>query len=57
MAAFAVSASNIDGVRQYIRDQEAHHQDRNFEDEFRTHLIKHGIEFNERYLFEEEHVV
>ncbi len=56
-AAFSVSASNIDGVRQYIRNQEAHHQDRTFEDEYRTLLIKHGIEFDERYLFEEEHVV
>ena len=55
-AAFSVSASNIHGVRQYIRDQEAHHQDRTFEDEFRTLLNKHGIEFDERYLFEEEHV-
>ncbi len=55
--AFSVSASNIDGVRQTIRNQKAHHQDRTFEDEFRALLIKHEIEFDERYLFEEEHVV
>jgi REP element-mobilizing transposase RayT len=55
--AFSVSASNLDAVREYIRNQEVHHQRLSFKDEFRELLVKHGIEFDERYLFEEEHIV
>lgn len=52
--AFSVSTSNADNVRGYIRDQEEHHKNRSFEDGFRTLLVRHGIEFDEKYLFDEE---
>ena len=54
--AFSVSASNIEAVRTYIRNQAEHHKRLTFKDEFRVLLQRHGIEFDEHYLFEEEHV-
>ncbi|MCE9545388.1 MAG: IS200/IS605 family transposase [Planctomycetia bacterium] len=55
-AAFSVSQSQADTVRQYIRRQEEHHRSRSFTDEFRRLLQKHNIDFDERYLFEETHI-
>ena len=54
--AFSVSMSNVESVRRYIQYQEEHHRKRTFKDEFRELLIRHGIEFDEKYLFEEEHI-
>ena len=50
--AFSVSSSNVDAVRNYIAHQEQHHQKVTFQDEFREFLVKHGIEFDERYLWD-----
>jgi REP element-mobilizing transposase RayT len=50
--AFSVSASNIDRVREYISGQEKHHQKMSFQDEFRTLLRKHGVEWNEQYVWD-----
>lgn len=47
-AAFSVSASNRKAVIQYIRDQEKHHRGRDFIEEFRTLLEKHGVKFDEK---------
>jgi REP element-mobilizing transposase RayT len=49
---FAVSKSNVSDVIEYITHQEEHHRQRTFEDEFRSLLERHGIEFDERYLFD-----
>ncbi len=54
--AFSVSASNTDEVSHYIRNQEQHHRKLTFREEYRLFLSRHGIEFNEKYLFEEEHI-
>jgi REP element-mobilizing transposase RayT len=54
--AFTVSHSQAPSVSEYIRNQEEHHRRRSFKDEFRSLLIRHGIQFEERYLFEDEHV-
>ncbi len=50
--AFSVSESNADRVRQYIAGQEEHHRRVSFREEYVTFLQKHGIEFDERYLWE-----
>ena len=50
--AFAVSVSNLDDVRAYIENQEEHHRARTFRDEFVLFLDRHGIEYDERYLWE-----
>jgi hypothetical protein len=49
--AFSVSASNLDSVVRYVRNQEKHHRKFSFEDEFRKLLEKHGIEFDPEYMF------
>lgn len=54
--AFSVSASNLEAVRAYIRNQEEHHKTMTFKDEFRALLQRHGIEFDDQYAFEEEHI-
>lgn len=50
--AFTVSHSGVGPVRAYIADQEEHHKTRSFQDEFRTLLVKHEIEFDEEYLWD-----
>jgi len=49
--AFTVSQSQVERVRRYIRDQEAHHSSISFEEEFKVLLRSHGIEFEEKYLW------
>lgn len=50
--AFAVSHSNLESVKEYIRNQEEHHRKLTFKEEFETFLKRHEIEYNERYLWE-----
>jgi len=49
---FSVSPSNEPGVRAYIENQEEHHRVRSFQDEYRELLRKHGIEWDERYVWD-----
>ncbi len=42
-AAFSVSASLVEAVAEYIRNQPEHHKKRTFEEEFMALLKKHGI--------------
>jgi putative transposase len=49
--AFGVSKSNIAVVVKYIKSQEQHHRKMTFEQEFKTLLEKHGIEFDPKYVF------
>ena len=49
--AFTVSHSGIDAVKAYIANQEEHHRKQTFQDEFREFLRRHGIEFDEKYLW------
>ena len=51
-AAFSVSQSNLEQVKQYIANQEEHHKKTTFQDELRTLLRKHEIEFDERYVWD-----
>lgn len=50
--AFTVSESAANTVRKYIRDQKEHHGRQTFEDEYKGLLIKHKVEFDERYLWD-----
>lgn len=50
--AFAVSASQAEKVRQYIAEQERHHRKTSFQEELRMFLGKHGVEYDERYLWD-----
>ena len=51
-AAFSVSQSNRDAVQQYIKNQEEHHRKMTFQDELRALLRRHGITFDERYVWD-----
>ena len=50
--AFSVGLSEIDRVRYYIANQESHHHRQGFQDEFRGLLSEHGVEFDERYVWD-----
>jgi REP element-mobilizing transposase RayT len=51
-AAFSVSPSQISVVRSYIRNQETHRSKLSFKQEYVLLLDKHGIEYDDRYLFD-----
>ena len=51
-AAFSVSQSNVEAVREYIRNQPEHHQAESFKDELRNWLRRYEIEWDERYLWD-----
>ena len=49
-AAFTVSATARDGVRQYINHQEIHHRKKSFREELIEMLEMAGIEYDPQYL-------
>jgi putative transposase len=49
--AFSNSASQIDNVVKYIKNQEIHHMKKKFIDEYKDILKKFNIDFDDRYLF------
>jgi putative transposase len=49
--AFSVSSSNVPAVVQYIRNQQAHHKKRGYEQEFVALLKKHGVTFDPKFVF------
>ena len=52
--AFSVSQSMSDAVSRYISNQREHHRKKNFEEEYLTMLSNHQVEFDPRYVFEQE---
>jgi REP-associated tyrosine transposase len=50
--AFAVSESQIPAVRAYIANQREHHRKTTFQQEYRKLLDRHGVSFDERYLWD-----
>lgn len=50
--AFSVSASEVERVRAYILNQEAHHRKMSFQEEMRAFFERHGVEFDERYVWD-----
>ena len=53
-AAFSVSESQMPSVDDYIANQAERHRKKSFEEEFLAILQKHNIEFDMRYVFEQE---
>ncbi len=51
-AAFAVSRSQIPGVRDYLARQEEHHRTVTFREEYRRFLERHEVAFDEAYLWD-----
>lgn len=51
--AFSYSKSHVADVIRYIQNQEAHHKKESFLDEYRRHLKKFEIDFDDKYIFKE----
>ncbi len=51
-AAFSVSPSDVRGVADYIKNQREHHRRRGFQEELRELLKDHGMDFDEKYLWD-----
>jgi putative transposase len=50
--AFSVSQSNLAEVKEYILNQQRHHQVMSFQEEFRRFLAKYEVEYDERYVWD-----
>jgi putative transposase len=50
--AFSVSASQVETVTHYIRNQAVHHEVQTFQDEFRKLLERYQISYNEAYVWD-----
>jgi putative transposase len=50
--AFSIGVGDIKRTTNYITKQAEHHDKMDFKTEFRAFLKKHGIEYDERYIFD-----
>jgi putative transposase len=50
-ATFPVSQSKLPAVEVYIAGQKEHHRTRSFQEELIQFLRKHGVEYDERYIW------
>ena len=48
--AFSVGWSQIEEVKEYIRNQKSHHEKTSFMDEYRRLLDENGVDYDEKYL-------
>ena len=51
-AAFSVSQSLAGKVRRYVQNQKEHHKKVSFQDELILLLDKHGVEYDQRYVWD-----
>jgi REP element-mobilizing transposase RayT len=50
--AFSVGPKDLAALCDYIDAQETHHATRSFQDEYRGFLMKYGVAFDERYVWD-----
>lgn len=50
-AAFSIGISRVERTIAYIRNQEKHHRKKTFQEEYLLFLERHGIKYDERYLW------
>ena len=50
-SAFSVSYSLMQKTKMYIRNQKQHHKKMGFEEEYRLMLQRHGLKYDEQYVF------
>ena len=50
--AFSISPGHVDQLKEYIANQQEHHQTESFRDEFRRLCAKYGLEIDERYVWD-----
>jgi putative transposase len=51
-SAFTASKSQVDPVREYIRNQKRHHGELDYKTELLGLLAKHEVEYDERYIWD-----
>jgi hypothetical protein len=49
---FSVSPSQLDTLVQYVKAQQEHHRTRMFQEEYGELLCRHGVDFDERYVWD-----
>ena len=49
---FSVGPKDVDKLTQYIDTQEEHHRKRSFQEEYRAMLVRYGVPFDERYVWD-----
>jgi len=49
---FSVSESNVPAVKKYIAEQEEHHKEHSFQEEFLAFLKKNHVEYEERHIWD-----
>ncbi|NOY40862.1 MAG: IS200/IS605 family transposase [Planctomycetes bacterium] len=50
--AFSISPSHVEDLKLYIANQEEHHRQETFQEEFRRLCKKYGMEIDERYVWD-----
>ena len=50
--AFSISPAHVGTLTEYIANQEQHHAQTSFQDEYRRLLKKYGVEYDERYVWD-----
>jgi REP element-mobilizing transposase RayT len=50
--AFSIGISQVESTIRYILSQAEHHRRKTFQEEFLAFLKKHGIEYDERYIWD-----
>ena len=50
--AFSVNPSEIEVVKEYIKNQKEHHRNRTFQEEYLAFLKKYTIDYDERYIWD-----
>ena len=48
---FTVSKSQVPDLIEYIKNQHEHHRKKTFQEEYLELLTKHGVDYDERYLW------
>ena len=48
---FSISPAHVEALTSYIANQESHHRNESFQDEYRRLLRKYDVEFDERYVW------
>ena len=51
-AAFSVSKSQLPEIIAYVENQREHHRTKTFQEEYLAFLRKHGVEYDEKYVFD-----
>jgi REP element-mobilizing transposase RayT len=49
---FSVSPTQLEAAEQYVRNQEDHHRNLSFEDEFRAFLNRYNMAYDEKYVWD-----